>query len=420
MSSPAQSSSFSGAEKRILAVLAAVQFVSILDFMMVMPMGPDLGRALGISMNELGWIGGSYTFAAFVSGIAGSLYLDRLERRSALIWHLLGLALATAAGALATDFATLVAARVAAGLFGGPATSTLLAILSDVIRPEKRGRALGIVMAAFSVASILGVPVGLELARLGGWKLPFLSVGGAAFVTALASALLLPSVEHHRRAAQAAEAASGDGTEALLSRGAVPISLFLAANAILATFLLVPNLSAFLQFSLGFPRERLGLLYFVGGVLSLISTRFGGIWNDRIGSFKPLATSTTLFIVVLATGMLFDPPLIASLTDGGSTQTAIVAWFGLLMFTNSLRWISISTLTSKVPPARHRARYMSLLSAVQHLSSSLGAFLSTLLLTTGEAGRLVGLPRLAAVSLGISLMIPPLALVVQRLLQKNR
>ncbi len=406
----APSHSFTASEKKILAVLAAVQFVSILDFMMVMPLGPDLGRALGISMNQLGWIGGSYTFAAFLSGIAGSFYLDRLERRSALIWHLLGLAIATAAGALATDFSTLVAARVVAGLFGGPATSTLLAILSDVIRPEKRGRALGLVMAAFSVASIIGVPVGLELARLGGWKLPFLVVGGAAFLTALASSLLLPPIEHHRT--QAEEPGAPASTDSLLSQGVVPISLFLASNAILATFLLVPNLSAFLQMNLGFPRERLGLLYFVGGLLSLVSTRFGGIWNDRSGSVRPLATSTALFVLTLATGMLFDPPLIAAAT------WAPVAWFGLLMFTNSLRWISISTLTSKVPPARHRARYMSLLSAVQHLSSSLGAFLSTLLLSTAADGSLIGVPRLAAVSLGLSLLVPPLAAVVQRLIRR--
>jgi predicted MFS family arabinose efflux permease len=192
----------------------------------------------------------------------------------------------------------------------------------------------------------------------------------------------------------------------------VPISLFLASNAILATFLLVPNLSAFLQMNLGFPRERLGLLYLVGGLLSLVSTRFGGIWNDRSGSVRPLATSTALFVLTLATGMLFDPPPIAA------ASWAPVAWFGLLMFTNSLRWISISTLTSKVPPARHRARYMSLLSAVQHLSSSLGAFLSTLLLSTAADGSLVGVPRLAAVSLGLSLLVPPLAAVVQRLIRR--
>jgi len=38
------------------------------------------------------------------------------------------------------------------------------------------------VMGAFSIASILGVPAGLELARRGGWRLPFIAVGvlGAA------------------------------------------------------------------------------------------------------------------------------------------------------------------------------------------------------------------------------------------------
>lgn len=300
-------------------MLAAVQFVNILDFMMVMPLGPDLGKALGISMNHLGWIGGSYTFAAFLSGVIGALYIDRLERKTSLLVHLTGLALATLAGSLATDLPTLIAARVAAGLFGGPATSTMLAIISDVIQPERRGRALGIVMAAFSLASIIGVPIGLELARLGSWKTPFIAVGALALFTAIVGVFFLPNFEQKRRESAAASA-SLNGTEKLFSDGAVPVSLFLAANVILATFLLIPNLSAFLQFNVGFPRERLGMLYLVGGILSLASTRLGGIWNDRSGSTRPLFTSTAIFIFVLSTGMLVDTPLIPPLP-----------WFGLLM-----------------------------------------------------------------------------------------
>ncbi len=405
MTTPRGTPAFTPAEKKLLAILAAVQFVNILDFMMVMPLGPDLGKALGISMNHLGWIGGSYTFAAFLSGIIGAFYIDRLERKTSLLVHLTGLALATMAGSLATDLPTLIAARVAAGMFGGPATSTMLAIISDVIQPERRGRALGVVMAAFSLASIIGVPIGLELARMGSWKTPFLAVGALALLTALLGIFLLPNFEQKRRESASASASQG-GTEKLFADGAVPISLFLAGNAILATFLLIPNLSAYLQFNVGFPREKLGLLYLVGGILSLVSTRLGGIWNDRSGSSKPLFTATGIFIFVLSTGMLIETPLIPPLP-----------WFALLMLGNSLRWISISTLTSKVPPPRHRGKYMSLLSAVQHLSSSLGAFLSTQLLETSGDGRLVGLHRLALVSLAVSLMVPPLSMLVERLMK---
>jgi len=100
---------------------------------------------------------------------------------------------ATAAGGFAWDLHSMVAARILAGMFGGPATSLALAIVSDVVPPERRGRAMGLVMSAFSLASVLGVPAGLELARMGGWAAPFFGVAAlGAVLTALAIRLLPP------------------------------------------------------------------------------------------------------------------------------------------------------------------------------------------------------------------------------------
>ena len=80
-------------EAKVVFAVGAVQFVNILDFMMVMPLGPDFARALGIPLSHLGYIGGSYTAAASVSGIAGAFFLDRFDRRKALAVAMLGLTL---------------------------------------------------------------------------------------------------------------------------------------------------------------------------------------------------------------------------------------------------------------------------------------------------------------------------------------
>ena len=51
-------------ERLLVFLVGAIQFVNILDFMMVMPLGPDFARALGISTAHLGTVGGSYAAAA--------------------------------------------------------------------------------------------------------------------------------------------------------------------------------------------------------------------------------------------------------------------------------------------------------------------------------------------------------------------
>src|SRR5438552_4056436 len=179
-------------ERKIIVLLAAVSFVNILDFMMVMPLGPDFAGALGIPTSRLGVIGGSYTAAAAVAGLLGSLFLDRFDRRKALALAMLGLVTGTAVGGLARGFGTLVAARALAGMFGGPATSVGLSILADVVPPERRGKAMGAVMGAFSAASVLGVPAGLELARHGSWRTPFFAVAGLGLLVVGCAIFFMP------------------------------------------------------------------------------------------------------------------------------------------------------------------------------------------------------------------------------------
>src|SRR6185295_14532967 len=86
-------------EKSLILLVGLVQFVNILDFMMVMPLGPDFARALAIPAGDIGEIGGAYTFAAAISGLIAALFLDQYARKPALLFFLTGLMGATFAGA---------------------------------------------------------------------------------------------------------------------------------------------------------------------------------------------------------------------------------------------------------------------------------------------------------------------------------
>ena len=89
-------------ERFMLLLVSAVQFVNILDFMIVMPLGPDFARDLGIPISQLGLIGGSYTGAAAISGALGSKFLDRFDRRDALAVTMFGLVIGTVSAGFAS------------------------------------------------------------------------------------------------------------------------------------------------------------------------------------------------------------------------------------------------------------------------------------------------------------------------------
>lgn len=387
-------------ERAVVFLIGAVQFVNILDFVMVMPLGPDFAKGLGIASSHIGTIGGAYTAAASVAGLVGGYFLDRYDRRKALAVSMLGLVLATAAGGFATGLTPLLLARVAAGIFGGPATSLSLSIIADLVPVERRGRALGAVMGSFSVASIVGVPMSLALAEWGSWRTPFFAVAAMGLLVAAGAIFYLPPVRGHLDAARPAQRV---GVLELLSRGDVQLSYLMTAVVMMGSFVMVPNISAFVQQNLGYPRESLGFAYFVGGLVSFVTLRIAGPLVDRHGAFAVGSVGSVLAVVSTYVGFVSYPKLLP-----------VPVLFMAFMLSMGMRNVAFNTLTSRVPDNPVRARFMSLQSAIQHMAAAVGSFVSVQMLTDLPDGTLGGMAAVAGLSMALAILVPPMLWVVER------
>ncbi|MBN1209907.1 MAG: MFS transporter [Myxococcaceae bacterium] len=388
-------------ERAVIFLIGAVQFVNILDFVMVMPLGPDFAKGLGIDSSHIGYIAGSYTAAASVAGLVGGAFLDRFDRRKALAVSMLGLVLATGAGGLATGLPSLMLARVFAGLFGGPATSLAMAIVAELVPVERRGRAMGAVMGAFSVASVVGVPMALEVAELGGWRMPFFSVAALGLLVVLGAIFFLPPIRGHLEAARRRD--HPVGAWELLGNRDVQLSYLMSAVVMMAGFVLIPNISAYVQQNLGFPRSQVGHIYFFGGIVSFITLRLAGPRVDRLGAFQVGTVGAVLASIFTYIGFINYP----------SWLPVTLLFMGFMM-ANGIRNVSYNTLTSRVPSNAVRARFMSLQSAVSHMASALAAFLSSRMLVDLPDGKLGGMTQVALVSIGLTLTVPFMLLLVER------
>ena len=74
-------------EKILLLTLAAVLFTNILDFMIMMPLGPKLMRLFSINPSEFSIIVSSYSISAFIASFAGSFWMDKIDRKTALLFN---------------------------------------------------------------------------------------------------------------------------------------------------------------------------------------------------------------------------------------------------------------------------------------------------------------------------------------------
>jgi predicted MFS family arabinose efflux permease len=362
-------------EKFLLYVLAAIQFTHILDFMIVMPLGPRLMRVFAITPAQFGFIVSTYTFSAALFGLIAAWFLDRFDRKRALLWLYGGFAIGTLLCAVAPNYYAMVGARFLAGGFGGISGATILAIVGDAIPPNRRGAAMGTLFSAFSLASIAGVPMGLFLANHLGWHAPFFMLAGLSAVILILAARVLPPVRDHLSREK-----DGPWTEmkAILRGGNHWLAFALTITMTMAGFLVVPYLSPSLVANVGLTNEQLPLIYLFGGSATFFSTRWLGRVSDRMGLLR-------VFTVVSLLAML--PILIITRLPPMPVWGALIVSTCFMVFTSG-RFIPGMAMVTNSVAGRYRGGFMSLNSAIQQFASGLASLIGGAIIVEGAGRRL--------------------------------
>jgi MFS transporter, DHA1 family, inner membrane transport protein len=400
MSSPSASATVPSAraatsERGILFTLAGVQFTHIMDFMIMMPLGAGLMRVFNITPSQFSYLVAAYGLAAAVTGFAGGFFIDRLDRKRALLWLYAGFGLSTLACALAPTFHWLLAARVAAGAFGGVAGSIVMAIVSDVIPPERRGRGMAVVMSAFPLASVVGIPTGLILVDLFEWHAPFLLLAGLSvpiwFVASRYLPALPPSPIKTHPVRQMWE---------ILTHGIHLRGFLLTAALVFAGASVVPFMSPSLVANTGLSESQLKFVYLCGGIATFFTTNLFGRLADRHDKLHVLAGVTVFSI---ATALV--------ITRLGPTPIAITLIITSLFFvTMAGRFTPAMAMISNAVEPRYRGGFMSVNSAVQQAAGGLANIVAGTLITREAAtGRLVGYPRVGWIAVSAFILTVVLA-----------
>src|SRR5258705_4526809 len=230
-------------ERSILLLLAAVQFTHIVDFMIMMPLGPQLMRELQIGPRYFSAFVAIYTISSGMVGLLAAPFIDRFDRRKLLLAAYAGFILATLRCAVADTAGGLLAARALSGAFGGLSMSMVMAIIGDVVPAERRAAAVGIVMTGFSAAAAAGVPLGLQLAQHFQWEVQFFMLAMVAGLVWLVAFSGLPPVRGHLDDSHPdARRALG---ELLRDANAARALLFMAAM-VFGHFAIIPLLAPYL------------------------------------------------------------------------------------------------------------------------------------------------------------------------------
>jgi predicted MFS family arabinose efflux permease len=364
-------------EQRLLYTLAGIQFTHILDFMIIMPLAPMLTRAFGLSTTQFGLLVSAYTFTAAISALLAAVVVDRFNRRRVVLTLYTGFILATLACALAPGYAALLIARGLAGAFGGVLGAMVHTTIGDVIPYERRGRATGVVMAAFSLSTVIGVPLGLFFANHSGalgWRAPFLFAALLAAIVFAAALRTLPSIAARTQDLRLSHALKPMG-QVLADANHWRAFAFMVL-LMLGGFTVIPYITLYTTGNVGFPETLLPAMYLVGGACTFFTARWFGKLADQYGKAQ-------MFRVIAALSML---PILAI------THSPALPWWAVILMSTpffilvSGRFVPGMAMITSAGNPQVRGTYMSLSTAVQSAGSGLAALIAGMIISRDAQG----------------------------------
>ncbi|SFI91940.1 Cmx/CmrA family chloramphenicol efflux MFS transporter [Amycolatopsis sacchari] len=207
-----------------LYLLAVAVFAMGTSEFMLAGLLPDLAADLGVPPGTAGLLTSAFAIGLVIGAPLMAALARRWPRRASLCGFLVVFLAAHVAGAVTGSFALLFATRVLAALANAGFLAVALTTAADVGR---KGRAVAVLLAGTTLATVAGVPGGALLGAASGWRATFWAVA-LLCLPALAAVLLVP----------AGEAARGDLRRELaqLRRPRLLVVLLLGALVNAATF----------------------------------------------------------------------------------------------------------------------------------------------------------------------------------------
>ena len=247
---------------------------------------PQVAEGLGVSVPSAGYLVSGYALGIAIGGPLLTLATSKVSRKALLIALAIAFTVGQVACAVAPDFLSMLALRVAVAVAHGAYFGVAMVVAVSLVRPEQRGMAIALVLSGLTVSNIIGVPVGTAIGNLWGWRATFWVMSILGVVSLLAIAALLP------RTTGASTKSAGLAREVrALGRQQVWTSLILMLMLMMGQMTLYTYITPFLEEVTGLSKAQVPWVLLLNGVGATIGVFVGG----RLADWKLMPSIITLF-----------------------------------------------------------------------------------------------------------------------------
>jgi predicted MFS family arabinose efflux permease len=252
--------------------------------------------------------------------------------------------------------------RVLTGCAGGVLSGSAVSYIGDFFPYNRRGWATGWVMSGMAFGQIAGIPLGIVLAGIYGFKAPFYLFAGAMAATFVMIWLRVPQPDVQRSVGRLTVASAVRNYRAMLSQGKIAAAALAYFTMFLGVSLFVVYLPYWLEQSLGATPNAIASLFVVGGIANVLTGPQAGKLSDRIGRKRIVILSCVgLSIVMLLTTVLVR-----------EFWVAYVLYF-VIMVLVAMRLSPFSALLTALVGDESRGTLMSMTIALGQVGFAVGA-----------------------------------------------
>jgi DHA1 family inner membrane transport protein len=347
--------------KRSIYIMALGAFGIITTEFGIIGIMPTIAKEFNISIDTAGWLLSGFALTIALTGPFSVLLTSKFNRKWMMSWVLLLFVFSNVLSALAPNFTVLMIARILPAFLHPVFWSVAVVAAARQVAPEDAPKAVSVVVAGLSVATVLGVPITTYIAELVNWRASFILSGVINLGAFAALAAFVPSMP-------VTEKITVKSQLKILRKGQLWVNLF-------ATLIMIAGMFS----TYGYLAEYLGKISQMNGTqISLMLLLFGGTgfvgnWVVGILLSKNVLLTTRLFLLALTGAHIL------AYAFGGvfALMTIIIGVWGFIHTAGFL--IGNTRTTGEAPEAPELAA--SLMVSFGNAGVTLGTFLGGFIIT---------------------------------------
>lgn len=269
----------------LILTLSLLTFVLGTSEFVIVGILTDISSSLHMTNAKAGTLVSAFAITFAIATPLVMSATSHLPKRKWMLFLIGSFIILNALCVISTSYIMLLLLRIMTAIVTGVLISLAMIVASETMPIKKRGLAISFVFGGFTLANVVGVPIGIVIAERYGWNATFMLttfLGGLAF---LASFFVLPNGLSQERS-------SIRDQFSLMAQPRILMAFFIPALGFGATYAVFTYLVPILK-GMGAPDHSISLILFAYGFISIFSNILAG----KIASHNPIGRLRFVFLV---------------------------------------------------------------------------------------------------------------------------